>query len=257
MGGYSSESFMKFEFKNPAFYDYLKKLGIRTNTQEGEFRIYMHIILPSGITQFVGFEDDDQDNWFLFPGKRSSITAWFMAHLFYKLDSEYFEDYYPEEEKKGCTDFEEELLEILKREGFPNLELKKLACMGQKTLLEEFSIWDHFDASIEQAELISWMVDSDSTNFEKITIQDGKRENRCFYGNPDKYLEELNKSEEDEEEDEDDGWYCSLQERCWDESGYIGDEGTRRIYNILEENKLIEPQIQIWKDGKWTSDTEM
>ena len=125
----SDSSYLTFNVKNKAFYDYLLNLGLRfENTKPGEFSTFMRVVLPSGASAIIG----DPDVWDIpFLTDSPSVSAWIVALFAWESCTCEEED----------SDFSRELITLLEEAGIHFEE-------DMKELSEKV---DRFDGEIEEA----------------------------------------------------------------------------------------------------------
>ena len=144
----SDSNFLVFNVKNPALFDYLKKLGIRfEDTDEGEFRKGMKVILPSGSGITVRENDDSST-----PFVDGSISEWLVAMLMKNFDFERDKEDYDEGEYEAIFGFEEELITILNNAGITHLNREDYETWSRDAMRKDLSeTFDCMDGDITEA----------------------------------------------------------------------------------------------------------
>ncbi len=141
----SDSSFLAFNVKNNALFDYLKKLGIKfEDTQKGVFSDQMEIVLPSGESNVI----DGSENFMLpYVDECSSISAWIVALLLWEV-----EDVYPAKKADEYSAFLRELIALFNNAGITHLNWEEVEEWNRDKVLDDLSkTFDQMDSDVEEA----------------------------------------------------------------------------------------------------------
>lgn len=143
----SDSSFLAFNVKNKALFQFLNSLGIKIEgTKDNEFSDKMRIVLPSGASTQI----DGANNWSLpYVDSCQSISAWIVAMLLSEVDNE--DDYEDEEEEKH-SDFSRELIAIFNKADITHLDWNAIEDWSSIDMMPDLhQKFNQMDADVEDA----------------------------------------------------------------------------------------------------------
>ncbi len=143
----SDSSFLAFNVKNKALFQFLNSLGIKIEgTKENEFSNKMRIVLPSGASAQI----DGANNWSLpYVDSCQSISAWIVAMILSEVDNE---AYYEDEEEEKYSDFSKELIDIFNKADITHLDWDAIEDWSRIDMMPDLhKKFNQMDADVEDA----------------------------------------------------------------------------------------------------------